>query len=331
MLQVGELEEHLAKRQEGSYTANLGDFKVVDDATEINIVNGDLSTKAFTLDDVASTALTKYLKVPIAYYNKLTPDFRAQVLRYEFQRHKEAGTTLETINGDIVAVHQVDQVVLPLKQVAKVVEKVFKPEDTIRRIITDGRFHLDVTSPDHKLEFPSKANKEVGDITEAGCRFISHPFKMESPSVSTYVERLVCKNGQCTPETIGRISLKGKNVDEVIAGMEEAANLVLGQLDDYMARLSDTRFLTVPGSPQAFAAQLAKEAGVTRQVLDAVLAIVNQLKAPVTVWDVQDAFTEVANKTEKYAVMVKLQTLGGALSFNAMDMIDRCGTCERLL
>lgn len=331
MLQVGQLDEHLAKRKEGTIYENTGDLTVNDDATLLYTGTG-MSKSGWLMDEVATGALTKYLKVPTNWYNKLTPEFRATVLRYEFNRHKEVGTVLETLDDEVVAVHSVDQVMLPLGKVAKVVEKVFKPEDTIRRIITDGRFHLDVTTGDHTLSLPGHAGGlEVGDLTEAGVRFLSHPFKNEAPSVNAYIERLVCKNGQTTPQSLGKISLKGKSVDEVINSMEEAANLVLADLDDHLAKVQESRKILVPGNTVAFCAQLAKEAGVTRQVLDAVLAIVNQLAEPITVWQVQDAFTEVANKTDKYATMVKLQTLGGSLSFNTQEMLDRCGTCERLL
>jgi hypothetical protein len=130
---------------------------------------------------------------------------------------------------------------------------------------------------------------------------------------------------------VGQISIKGRTVDEVIAEMEMAADLVLSQLDEKLARYAETRSILVPGSPQAFVAQLAREAGVNRQVLDAVLDIVNQLPAPVSVWDVQNAFTAVANVVERYSTMTRLQQLGGSLSFDAERMVERCGTCERLL
>ena len=57
----------------------------------------------------------------------------------------------------------------------------------------------------------------------------------------------------------------------------------------------------------------------------------NQLPEPVSVWDVNQAFTNVANIVERYQTMMRLQTLGGSLSFDAERMIERCGTCERLL
>ena len=325
-IKVGQLTEHLAKRAEGTITAKLGEFTVNDDATVLSAGH----TAHFVLDESANHALARYLKIPPAYSDGLTPEFRATLLRYEFDRRQNADTVVESLAGEIVAVHQPSQIMLPVSRVVEVITKTLKPEDTVRRfLVDDQRLHVDVTTADHNVVFPSDA--EVGDITEAGLRILSHPYASKPPSVGTYLERLACTNGQTTPEKVGQVSIKGRTVDEVIAEMEMAAELVLSQLDEKLARYAATRSILVPGPPQAFVAQLAREAGVNRQVLDAVLDIVNQLPEPVSVWDVQNAFTAVANIVERYSTMTRLQTLGGSLSFDAERMVERCGTCERLL
>lgn len=332
-LKVGELEEHLAKRKESAVTAKLGEFSVSDDSTALTITSG-IDKTTFELDESANNALARYLKIPTSYFTKLTPDFRATVLRYEFERNKDADTTVESLNDEIVALHQPTQVMLPFKKVTGVIGKVFKDDDTIRRLVTsESRLHVDVTTADHHISFPTVegGGAQINDLTEAGIRFLAYPFKSVQPSVNIYAHRLICMNGQTTDERLGRISLKGRTVDEVIAEMEEAANLLLPQLDGHLQKMAETRAMYPPGTPQAFAAQLAREANVSRKVLDAVLDIVNQLPEPVSVWDVQNAFTSVANQVETYATMTRLQTLGGALSFTPEAMIERCGTCERRL
>lgn len=338
-LQVGELDEYLAKRVENTITRKLGDLSASDDATMLYFDEG-LGKQQLVLDETASKAVCKFLKVPHAYYDKVTPDFRAQLLGYEFARHKEIDVALETLNGDLVAAHQPTSVMLPLTRVAEVISNVFEPEDTMRRVIVnDTRFHVDVTTSKHQLLVPGPENLvqngvAVGDITEAGVRFLAYPFRTDAharPSASVYAERLVCMNGQTTDERLGRIDLKGRNVDEVIAEMEIAAELLLGQLDGYLEKLDSTRTLFAPGSPQAFAQQLAREAKLSREVLDKVLDIINQLPGPVSIWDVNQAFTTVANDALSYNLMTKLQNLGGSLAFDAERMIERCTQCERLL
>lgn len=348
-LAVGELDEYLAKREEDSHVAKLGQFSVSDDASELKVTDGTTSG-TFALDETAVGALTKYLKVPTAYYNRLETHERAQVLRWEFEKHSDVDTTVETLNKDIVAVHQPSQIMLPLARVAGVITKTFKPEDSIRRMITnDSRFHVDVTTAEHKVAFPltipeqhpnatggqfppiNLEKAKVGDVTEAGVRLLAYPFKNVQPSVNLYAERLVCLNGQTTDERLGRITLKGNTVDEVITEMETAAQLVLAQADEYLQKLAQTRTMEVPGSPQAFAAQLAKEAKLSRKVLDAVLDVINQLPEPVTVWDINQAFTSVANKADHYPTLMALQTVGGSLAFDAESAVARCKACERKL
>ena len=337
-LKVAELPEYFAKRQEGSVTAKLGDFAVTDDATILTVTNG--SERQFSLDQTANTALARYLKVPPSYFEKLTPDFRATLLRYEFDRNKDADTVIESLGEDIIAVHQPTQTMLPLTRVAEVVTNVLHPDDTIRRLIADEtKFHLDATTDHHAITFPANPQApgyhediaEVGDITEAGFRLLAYPFQAKRPSVSVYAERLVCTNGRPSPEQLGQIEIKGRTVDEVCTSMEEAAHLVLGQLDEYLDRLGETRREAVPGSPQAFAARLAQEANLSRTVLDAVLDILNQLPEPVSVWDVNKAFTTRGQPAAQLRHHDAHADVGGALAFNAPQMVHRCGTCERIL
>lgn len=338
-LKVGELEDYLAKREETSVTAKLNEFSTDDEATELRIKTSLTDTQVFPLDESALGAVGKYLKVPVPYLKGVDPDFRATLLNYEFTRHQDATTVAETLGGALVSLHQPTQTMLPLSRVGAVVTKVMNSEDTVRRVAVDEtRFHLDVTTTAHQVTFPftpsttptSLSTPHVGDITEAGLRVLAYPFQTKKPSVAAYLERLVCTNGQCQDERVGAITLKGRTVDEVIAEMEDAANLVLGSLDAHLASYAKTREMPAPGSPQAFAAQLAREANVSRKVLDKVLDIINQLPQPVSVWDVQNAFTEVANQVG-YATRLRLQTLGGSLSMDTEHMIARCGACERLL
>src|ERR1700758_894543 len=182
-ISVAQLPEHLAARQEGRITAPLANFTVNEDASMLTVTNGE--QRSFPLDEGANKALATYLKVPQAYFNKLTPDFRATLLKYEFARKEEAQTVVESLNNEIIAVHSPAQTMIPLAGVADVVGKVMRPEDTIRRlIINDTRLHIDVTTTEKSVVFTSAS--EVGDITEGGVRFLAYPFSVRKPSVESY-------------------------------------------------------------------------------------------------------------------------------------------------
>lgn len=327
-LKVGELDEYLAKRQESSLTAKLNEFSVNDDATELRVKTGFTDTTSYVLDETATAAVSKFLKVPLSYLKNADPDWRAQILDHEFTRHQEVTTTVESMAGHLVSLHEPTQAQLPLSRVGQVITKVMDSEDTIRRVITDDkRFHLDVTTATQVANFPTPEG--VGDITEGGLRVLAYPFQTRKPSVTAFLERLKCTNGMCQEERFGAITLKGRTVDEVLLEMEAAAEEVLGSLDARLRDYADTRTMTPPGSPQAFAAQLASEANLSRKVLDAILARISQLPAPISVWDVNQVFTSVANEMSTYNTLVALQTVGGHLAMNAEKTVARCHTCEQ--
>ena len=136
---------------------------------------------------------------------------------------------------------------------------------------------------------------------------------------------------ESTLRKLDEINIKGTNVDEVIEEMELAARRILAGLDSALERYASTAKVPVPGSPQAFAHQLAREYNLKREVLDAILAIINQIPEDlITVYDVIQAFTQVTHDLP-YADRAKLQTLGGTLALDTERMIARCTSCEQLL
>jgi hypothetical protein len=194
---------------------------------------------------------------------------------------------------------------------------------------------FDVVTKDHTVEVPNPDGvafrPQVGDITHGGVRVLHYPHQVKAPSESAYFERLVCTNGMCTDQSLGKINIKGSTVPEIIEEMERKARYLLGALDDGLAAYAATARKRVPGNISSFVHQLAKEYGFTRAVLDEVMGIINQLGEHATVYDVNQAFTAVANRVESTPVKHKLQALGGALALEADKMIQRCTSCERLL
>ena len=134
-----------------------------------------------------------------------------------------------------------------------------------------------------------------------------------------------------TTEKAGQISLRGRTVDEVIEEMEQAARNMLGTLDNRLSRYAATAQQPIPGNRQAFAHQMAREANLSRSVLDTVMELVNQLPEDATMYDINQAFTSVANTDVPYATRVRLQNLGGALAFESERIAARCGTCQHPL
>lgn len=325
-MQVNELIPMLENRQENSVTTSLAQLHVNEDASTLSMPG-----HMWNLDEQATQALCKFLHVPYKYVLKVDPDLRSAILRYELEDKPDVEATIATLNEEILSVHPSDIALVTPIQVAQIVSDTFSPTDTIRKVLLgDDCFHVDVTSELFQIDL-GHALAEVGDITEAGLRFLSFPFQVKQPSVQIYAERLVCSNGMTTPDTLGKIRLKGQTTEEVIYEMATATTLLLEKTPEMLARLAQSRDIEVPGSPQAFVAQIAKETGLTKAVLHEVIDAVNQLPAPVTVWDIQNVFTDIANQVSSYSTLLKLQSIGGDLAFDAPAQIERCTTCERKL
>lgn len=326
-VKISEFDQLLSARRDERIVTRLGDIVIADDASVIQ-----LGSDVFAVDDTVERSLASYLKIPASYLAACPPDFKASTLQFWQRQHADAETVMELTDGNIIAVHDPHTLMIPMRDVVRVAEKVFDPEAEIRyHYLDESRLHLDVTTPQHAVDVQSPVHRQVGDITQAGLRFLAYPNQNKPPSVGAYMERLVCTNGMTTQERAGQISLQGRTVEEVIEEMEHAARRMMGTLDDRLARYAATAQQRIPGNRQAFAHQLAREASLTRSVLDVVMELVNQLPEDATLYDMTQVFTSVANTDVSYATRMRLQTLGGYMAFEPERIVARCSTCQHPL
>lgn len=338
-MKVAELAENLAKRTESRFVSPLGNFKLADDCSTLTVERGggDQPDMQFMMDEKSTAVLTKYLKLPPAYIKDCPPDFRAHTFRYWITRKSQVDTVVEIVDEALVGLYSPGLMMLPIPRVAAMVERVFAPEDEVHDLIrNDKQFHLDVTSNELTIEVLNPdgipGRPEVGDITAGGIRFLATPNKVAAPSVNRFFRRAVCSNGMTTAINDGLIPIKGMSVPEVIESMEEAARQLLGDMPERLEDYAHTASMVVPGHPVSFAEQLGHELKVPEKILHNVLEQVRQLpEEGTTVYDVNQAFTSVANRVRTYAERIRLQTIGGALALDAHRMIERCEKCERPL
>lgn len=326
-MKIAELDQLMSNRRDERIVTKLGDMTIADDASVLQ-----LGSDTFDMDDATERSLASYLKIPSSYLSACSPDFKATTLRYWQNQHAEADTVLQLTDGHIVSIHSPEALMIPMREVVRVAERVFDPEAEIRyHHLDENRLHLDVTTPQHAVDVQSPVYRQVGDITQAGLRFLAYPNQNKAPSVGAYLERLACTNGMTTTERAGQISLQGRTVEEVIEEMEQAARMMMGTLDNRLARYAATAEQPIPGSRQAFAHQLAREANLSRSVLDTVMELVNQLPDDATLYDINQAFTSVANTDVSYATRIRLQNLGGYMAFEPERIVARCTTCQHPL
>lgn len=327
---VSQLESRLANRREVSTAVSVADIEIDDSAATVTI-----GGNAYPLDEIAEKALTKYLDIPYTYVKSCPTTFRARTLQFWRDEYADHDVVVETIENNIVNMHSPDVLNVPAFELGQVITRVFDPEDLVNVYRPQGQLQFDVISQRHGIEVLNpdgiKFRPQVGDITHGGIRLLTHPHADKAPSVVPYLERLVCTNGMCTEEKMGRINIKGNTVEEILAEVEAAANRAMRGIDAALERYAATARQPVPGTLAAFAYQLGKEMGLPAGVMDEVMVLINQLPDNATVYDVNQAFTAVANQDVTHSARVKLQTLGGHLAFEPDKMIRRCTSCERLI
>lgn len=330
-MKVSELTEALGSRQEERFSTTLNNIEISDDAGTLNI-----DGRTFYLDELAENSLANYLKINRTYLAQCPSDLKATNFRYWLNYRENASVTIESVEDNITGFYRPDAMLIPVAAVAEIVGRVFSPEDEVKDLRRDNeRFHLDVVSRSHFVDVPNpdriSGRPEVGDITSGGVRILAYPNAPVAPSVTAYLNRLVCSNGMTEAHQEGIIRLKGKTVPEVLVEMEQAARRVLSGLDEKLTSYAQMAQRGIPGNPSSFVYQIAREHNIGPRVLNRLMERANLLPENATLYDVQQIFTEVANSGVKYRTMVALQSLGGELAFHTERVLHRCGQCERLL
>lgn len=330
-MKVSELIESLGSRQEERINTTLSNIEISDDAGTLSI-----DGQQFFLDELAENSLANYLKINRTYLAQCPSDLKATNFRYWLNYRENASVTIESVENSITGFYRPDAMLIPVASVAEIVGRVFSPDDQVKDLRRDNeRFHIDVVSSLHSVDVPNPdripGRPEVGDITNGGVRILAFPNSPVAPSVTAYLNRLVCSNGMTEPQQEGTIRLKGKTVPEVLVEMEEAARQVLGGLDEKLTSYARMAQRAIPGNASSFVYQIAREHNIGPRVLNRLMERANLLPENATLYDVQQIFTEVANSGVKYRTMVALQNLGGELAFHTERVLHRCGQCERLL
>lgn len=333
---VADLKATLEGVQERTLETTLGDIEVTEDASAIRLTK---LGREFPLDEQAETSFAKYLTISTSYLAKCPPDLKAHNLNYWLRRKENAAAVIETVGDDLVSVHKPGLVILPLRRVADVIANTFDPQFEIVNLIRNAtKFHLDVLTPHHvevaqdsRIEDRRQGDRQVGDITHGGVRILANPIKAEAPVVSTYLHRLWCTNGCCSPARESQIELKGHTVDQVLEELEQAAQRVMGDLDNKLAEYAALANRRPPGSPDRFARQLGVEYALPQKLMNQILDRIEILPEDATLYDIHQVFTQMANSNIPYAKMMQLQSMAGELAFATDHVTHRCGTCERLL
>lgn len=359
---VSALRETVA-RDERRLQARLGDMKVADDGSVIEIADDTGNKAEYELDEVTEKALTSFLSVNYPYISNCPPQLKAHNLNYWMNKSEDAVASVIVGPHGIESIHDPNRTILSVPEVAGVIARSFDPDDQIVTLRSNpGIFHADImvsesiTVPgnglgdrpdaDGYLRRPGDPDTDdngdpveppkVFDITHGGVRFLAYPTRAKAPVVQRYFNRLICNNGLTMPVVDEQITLRGHTLEEVLGEMERAAQSLLGTMPQALERYADLSNVPVHGNPLAVIRHIGKEQGISDRVIARALdfAAASGLGSAdrVSAYDVTNVFTSLANSEGiRYSTATRLQNVGGVIVHESDRIVRRCESCAQLV
>lgn len=354
-LLVGAIEE-VVQRDERRIHAKLEDMKVSNGGDFLVVTNDEGVEQQFAFDEVVERTVADFLDVNPTYMKKCPPELKAYNLNHWLQERGDVQATLMVGPNGVETIHDPDQSIITIPEVAGMISRVFQPTDEIVTLISDPtKFHADImitdsiTVPgnglgdrpgtDGLMRRPGEeaGTAQVFDITHGGIRILAHPTQPKAPTVERYFNRLVCTNGLTMPIADRKITLRGMTVVDVLAEMEGIAQELMSDMPEALQRYADLSQVEIPGNPLNFIRQIGKENGIPDRIIQKALdyagaANFGRTDIPVTSYDVLNIFTSLANgEGVRYSTANKLQRLGGIFVHRGEEIAHRCESCERVL
>lgn len=178
-----------------------------------------------------------------------------------------------------------------------------------------------------------EAELVVNDVSHGGLRF-GHDWKAGYlPWVQPYIYRLVCTNGMEIPDNTLAISSEGNTVEEVIASLEEKAQIAFARVEADIAAFYDLRSHPVE-HPERVLVRMGQEQGVGDRRLRTILESLPEYMddaGRVTQFDLVNIITNEANREsldQSFNARRTLQRAGGNIAF---EHRTRCGVCQSTL
>lgn len=267
-------------------------------------------------------SLLKHLSVPSKLADKLTPKMREDLFNYflDQESNKEVNITL---NKDILlGIHAANKPLIMQSKVAEMLTTVFKPTDNVSKFSLVNGFEAYIHTPEIFID----ARPE--DRTQGGV-YVSALFG-EAPTVSVYLERLVCSNGMVALSEYDKVRVTGQSNSEILEGMKALTNLALDStIPDYLKNWKKMTTIT-SSNPEQLIHRLSKENGINAKLESAIIEAAASLPND-SYYDIVNLITSFqhAEGVEKSNQLEKLQVLGG----NAIRDLGghRCNNCQHSL
>lgn len=223
----------------------------------------------------------------------------------------------------------------PVQVVGKALNVLPGDAQVARLVDQPGEFSFDVYAPEGFAHgyggtgvTPYADGNERDDITAGGLRFFLDMKHGLAPTVQEFLYRLACTNGMVMQDLGLKVDARGQSVDEVLAELEQMAQVAFGRVEESISHFYDLKSQRVENAERALRT-IARERGIpnrsTMQLMD--LAATSELPDNPSMFDLVNLVTNYANSPQmasREGGRMILESAGGAV---IGEHATRCGHC----
>lgn len=277
-----------------------------------------------------------FMGVPRKFLGDLEPDMQQYVLNELLVRRPD-NLAIRYDDGGVSEVFAPSRVRLEPRQIVESAIKVMGEESQIVEWKVDSdELFFDVMVP-LDSDRGIGGDRQVGDISRGGLRFLQNRKQNLAPKVNTYVYRLACTNGMVIPDTGLSMDARGNSVEMMLAELELAAEHAFSQVEDQIEHYYRLREQPIEGDVTGAVLRIARERGLpNRTAMRLAERVPADLSADAlghapTMFDLVNLITNQANDPAlrgRSGPRRELEMAGGTL---VQHLTDRCGNCHQSL
>jgi hypothetical protein len=271
------------------------------------------------LGEKGTKSLSMFLGIPKAFLPKLNGPLQRDVVNYFLEQSPSTEALISYSKDNLFTnAYAVNSALIRNELIVNAIEKTFDGESRVRSLDFNNGMQVSIVTDELNTE------PRVNDVTHGGLRIVSKIG--EAPTISTYLERLVCSNGMVVPSINSTLSLRGRTVDEIITEMEYLAQTVLAsEVDDALNNWAHTAEIGVE-DPAMLIHRFCREHGLGSRMESKLLERIDELEGN-TYYDIINLLTSMQHEIGvSEAMRNALQLAGGLILNNAGG--HRCNTCQ---
>lgn len=273
-------------------------------------------------------SIAGWVGAPWKFVKGLDPDLAEYLLNNLATRNGVTQVAVRYNDEGVQSMHDPHLAPISPMRYVEIAQRTISEDAPVDRLIATNReFLMDVVVPE-AFDRGIGGDRAVGDITRGGLRFTQKRDKNMAPQVSPYLYRLVCTNGMELAESLGTVDSRGRSYNDVLAELEELAELGMSRLDHYIEQFYALRERAV-ANPERWLRRFGAERGLSNRIVERLTSAAPGLGDNPSEFDLVNMVTNLANDPAiSNNVVRSLQQAGATV---VAEHSARCDHCQSRL